>query len=201
MPYCGFCGRLCPTTVGLKRHIERSSDCKKASHEEFGQYTKTIWDDIPPNPDNVEQQPLPELPNDMLDFLDFQLEEDIKLAEEALLPMIQHQLDEPQPLPQLAEVDVPVSEEVNVVSDSEGDGAHHIENFPEEHLVGATWGCCKPLFESLDEEQKRVGGSCWAPFEDEDEWELAEWLIRNVGKKQTDAFLKLPIVSFIFLFS
>ena len=34
------------------------------------------------------------------------------------------------------------------------------------------------------------------PFEDEDEWQLAKRLIQNIGQKQTDVFLKLPIVSF-----
>jgi hypothetical protein len=31
----------------------------------------------------------------------------------------------------------------------------YIEKFPEEYLAGATWGNCKPLFDYLDEEQKR----------------------------------------------
>ena len=44
-----------------------------------------------------------------------------------------------------------------------------------------------------------VGGSHWGPFEDEDEWQLAEWLIRYVSQKQTDTFLKLLIVSFFSL--
>ena len=61
--------------------------------------------------------------------------------------------------PDFQTLDVPVNEEFNVVRDLEGDGARYIENFSEEHLAGATWGRCKPLFESLDEEQKRVGGS------------------------------------------
>jgi hypothetical protein len=126
---------------------------------------------------------------------DFQLDEDIPIAEENLLPPPQQlPVDEPQPWPQHATVDIPgpVNEEVNV----ERDGARYIENFPEEHLAGATWGRCKPMFESLDEEQKRLGGSRWAPFKDEEEWQLAEWLIQNVGQKQTDIFLKLPIVSY-----
>ena len=72
----------------------------------------------------------------------------------------------------------------------------YIENYPEEYRAGASWGQCKSLFECLDEEQKKVGGSRWGPFEDKDEWQLAEWLIRNVGQKKTDTFLKLPIVSF-----
>jgi hypothetical protein len=194
MPYyCGFCGKLCETPHGLKRHIDRTPDCKKASHEEFGQYANSIWDNVPENQENVEQQPpmLPIEPADMPDFyLDEDiLDEDIRIAEENIQPPLQQQLDEPQPWPQHATVDIPVNK-VNM------EGALYFEYFPEEHMAGATWGRCKPLFESIVEEQKNLGGSRWAPFEDEEEWQLAEWLIQNVGQKQTDAFLKLCIVSF-----
>ena len=91
---------------------------------------------------------------------------------------------------------------VGYVPDNEEviDACRYIEIFPEEYLAGAMWGNCKPLYEYLDEEQKREGCSRWSPFEDENEWRLADWLIRNVGQKQTDICLKLPIVSF-FLFS
>ena len=81
------------------------------------------------------------------------------------------------------------------------DGQRYIENFPEEYRAGATWGNCKPLYEYIEDERKREGGSRWGPFEDEDEWHLAEWLIQNVGQKQTDNFLKLPIVSFFLCYS
>jgi hypothetical protein len=79
MPYyCGFCGKLCETPHGLKRHINRTVDCKKASHEEFGQYTKSIWDDdVPDNTENVGRQPLPMLPNEPADMPDLYLDEDI----------------------------------------------------------------------------------------------------------------------------
>jgi hypothetical protein len=130
------------------------------------------------------------------DMMDFHLNEEIRIAKENLLPPPQQQLDEPQPWPQRATANVPINEEVNINSES-NHKACYIEYFPEEHLAGATWGRCKPLFASLDEEQKREGGSRWAPFEDELEWQLGEWLIQNVGQKQTDLYLKLPIVSFI----
>jgi hypothetical protein len=47
---------------------------------------------------------------------------------------------------------------------------------------------------SLYDGLKDGRSSHWGPFENEEEWGLAEWLIRNVGQKQTDTFLKLPIV-------
>lgn len=193
MPYCSFCGKLCLNAPGLERHIANAPNCRKASGEKFDQYADNIWDDVPANPKHAEQQE----PEDFPDFPDFQLEdiqleEDIQAAEDMLygeendIPQPQH---EPQPHAQHATVDVPNNEESN-------DGGRFIENFPEEYRAGATWGRSKSLFESLDEEHKTLGGSRWAPFEDEDEWQLAEWLIRNVGQKQTDTFLKLPIVSF-----
>ena len=35
----------------------------------------------------------------------------------------------------------------------------------------------------------------WAPFSNEEEWQLARWLMKNVGQSKTDEFLRLPIVS------
>ena len=196
MPYCSFCGKQCANASGLERHIANAPKCKKASAEIFSQFANNIWDNVPANPDP---------PPDFHNFPDFHLEDDIhleedfRLAEETLddeFNLQQQQSpppspppDEPQPHPQQEAGEVPSSEEVN-------DGGRYIEKFPEEFLAGATWGRGKPLFESLDEERRQEGGPRWAPFEDEDEWQLAEWLIRNVGQKQTDAFLRLPIVSF-----
>jgi hypothetical protein len=200
MPYCTFCGKLCATAPGLERHNASTPECKKTSYEKFGQYSKSIWDDIPAKP-NDSEEPEPraidsesDFNNDLLDH--FHLEDDgVQIADETLNgeeinipqqhPPPQHPppQNDPHPHPQHA------TEEVN-------DGRRYIEDYPEEYLAGATWGHCRPLFESLDEERKREGGNRWTPFEDEDEWQLAEWLIRNVGQKQTDSFLKLPIVSF-----
>ena len=196
MPYCGFCGKLCLTVPGLNRHIDNTPNCKKSSHEEFGQYANSIWDEVPENLNNVERQPLPNHPIE-LDLPDFYLEEDIQIAEETFN---REEPNVPPPLPPLPPQH-PQHATVGDVPDKEIviDGCRYIENFPEEYLAGATWGNCKPLYKYLDEEKKREGGSHWAPFEDEEEWQLVEWLIRNVGQKQTDCFLKLPIVSF-FLF-
>jgi hypothetical protein len=206
MPYCSFCGKQCANAPGLERHVANSPECKKASSQIFGQYANAIWDDLPGNLN--EQQPDP--PADLPHLPDFRIEEDIRLEEdfqmaEETLNDEEFNLHQPSPPPppphpprneaqahpQQATVEIPSNEEVN-------DGGRYIENFPEEFLAGATWGHGKPLFESLDEEQRQEGGSRWGPFEDEDEWQLAEWLIRNVGQKQTDRFLRLPIVSFSF---
>jgi hypothetical protein len=157
MPNCRFCGKLCPTEQGLNRHIGSTASCKKASQEEFGQYANSIWDDIPQaaNPNDAEQQPLE------ADMPDFHLEEDIQLAEEmfageeANLPLLPQQLDEPQPpqpLPQRAmDNRVPNIEEIN---DRHGDCTRYIENFPEDHLAGATRGNAKHYLNLLRMSEK-----------------------------------------------
>ena len=178
MPYCGFCGKNCPTVPGLKRHIDGAPACKKASREEFGQYAQSIWNDIPTNPQ--EQSPPPErsppaAPQLEPDLPDIHLEEDIQaagamLGEETHLPPAPQPLNEQQSRPYRATVE-------DVPDDDEADQDRYIEEFPKEALAGATWGTSQTLFESLNEEQKKEGNSQWGPFEDEDEWELAKWLI------------------------
>lgn len=53
----------------------------------------------------------------------------------------------------------------------------------------------KTAFEHIRDDQILTGCEVLGPFADEEEWELAKWLIKNVGHNQTEAFLKLPIVS------
>lgn len=56
-------------------------------------------------------------------------------------------------------------------------------------------GCTK--FEHIHNEQVLTDAKIWGPFQDEEEWELAKWLIKNVGHGQADSLLKLPTVSFV----
>ena len=69
------------------------------------------------------------------------------------------------------------------------------EPFAAEKRAGATIGVCKTLFESYRDEQVLEGADILGPFESDEEWELAKWLIKNVGHNQAEEFLKLPIVS------
>ena len=174
MPYCRFCGKLCPTVPGLNKHVDKNPYCKKASHEEFGHFANSIWDEVPDNPHDLQQQPLPTFPIGA-DLPDFHLEDDIQRAEKMFNG---EGNDIPPPAPPPPPPLRPQHATVEDVLSPDKEEVHcYIEKFPEEYLAGATWGNCKPLYEYLDEEQRREGGSRWSPFEDEDEWHLAEWLI------------------------
>ncbi|KAJ7619276.1 hypothetical protein FB45DRAFT_755446 [Roridomyces roridus] len=51
------------------------------------------------------------------------------------------------------------------------------------------------ILEEWREKQQAVGESEYSPFVGEDEWELAQWLSKNVSQTATDEFLKLSMVS------
>jgi hypothetical protein len=50
-------------------------------------------------------------------------------------------------------------------------------------------------FEEWLKIQESEGKNPWEPFASKDEWALAEWLLKNVGQKSINNFLKLKIVS------
>ncbi|KAJ7193265.1 hypothetical protein GGX14DRAFT_593074 [Mycena pura] len=70
----------------------------------------------------------------------------------------------------------------------------YFEDFPKEDQAGATFGKGPTTFQGIRDDQVLQGAEILGPFESDDEWELAKWLIKNVGHNQMEAFLKLPII-------
>ncbi|KAH7918566.1 hypothetical protein BV22DRAFT_1024391 [Leucogyrophana mollusca] len=65
-----------------------------------------------------------------------------------------------------------------------------------EQFVGAVaevLGVGKTTFETLKEEANQLSENEWAPFHNEDEWELAQFLMKNIGQTKIHEFLQLPI--------
>ncbi|KAI0685467.1 hypothetical protein BC835DRAFT_1309994 [Cytidiella melzeri] len=59
--------------------------------------------------------------------------------------------------------------------------------------VGKIYSEAKPLFQCVLEQQKREQKHIHGPFGNQEEWDLAKWLVRNVCQNDTDEFLRLPI--------
>lgn len=173
---CGFCGKgPFPSVSGLKKHIQQSKNCCDNSRKEFGRYLANVW----------HAPPSTSYPTESVDAENFEGEMDPAGmgtdVEEAIprpmshRPTVEDLLDEDEPDSSIRDV--------------------FVEPFPSEFKAGAAWGIDTPKFDAIHQAQDVRGQGTWGPFEDEDEWKLAEWLIKNVGQKQTDEFLKLPIVS------
>jgi hypothetical protein len=77
----------------------------------------------------------------------------------------------------------------------EEEGAVYVEEFSKLAEAGKAGGCGKSFFSERRDEEIQRGADPLGPFANEDEWELARWLVKNVGHTQSDMFLKLPIVS------
>lgn len=81
---------------------------------------------------------------------------------------------------------------IEEIEDEEA-GARFPEKYPGN--VAEVLGTGETMFETLQNRSEASGQSPWEPFQDQDEWELAEWLAKSVNKTATEEFLKLPIVS------
>ncbi|KAF7344304.1 hypothetical protein MVEN_01722000 [Mycena venus] len=82
---------------------------------------------------------------------------------------------------------------VEEVEDEEDE--RYVEDFPKDMNAGEWRERCKTYFQKLRDEQKDAGNAPWYPFETEDEWELAKWLMTSgLSQKKTDEYLKLKVV-------
>lgn len=188
--HCGYCGKgPFQTQGGLNKHVGQTKDCQEKSRLAFKSYTSTLWKNAPEARNDLRSSP-PPLPDETLgaQFEDF--EHDLLAVEQNLrLDSMTGMSDLPIPQLQRLGNDIPPSQEETRES------GHYLEEYPTERKAGAAWGEDQPLFMRIQREQQENGTSKWGPFKDQDEWELAEWLSRNVGQKQTDMFLKLNVVS------
>jgi hypothetical protein len=71
----------------------------------------------------------------------------------------------------------------------------YIQELPAHFRAGWKKGEVKTQFEILRERQKAEGQDPWFPFPNEDEWELARWLVESAtSQSKIDSFLKLKAV-------
>ncbi|OBZ76392.1 hypothetical protein A0H81_03784 [Grifola frondosa] len=116
--------------------------------------------------------------------------------------------DQPSPSTSFMELDIPIEEpdildqdaalprrvRVEEVRDEEYPEARYSQCPPIDHQGGAAYGKAATQFEEIHDNQVLNRCDIYGPFQDEDEWQLAKWLIKNVGHGQAEEFLKLPII-------
>ncbi|KAG1894285.1 uncharacterized protein F5891DRAFT_1131006 [Suillus fuscotomentosus] len=91
------------------------------------------------------------------------------------------------------DADIPAAPKHRQVTIEEVEDEDHAQYF--EQCVGAsqTLREGQTSFERFQQYKECMGEDKWAPFNDGEEWGLAEWLVKNLGQTRTDEFLKLPI--------
>lgn len=189
MPRCSYCDHPFPTSSGVRKHIRQSPACRKQRRKAFtGLYARTLDCDsqVPAQPGATHEESTPD-------------PESLNLAEPG--PVYPTVSVEPSTEPSEATSRRPTVEDVEDEDEvdrrrreSKEAWTRYIKSFPPEFKAGMRLGRGKTNFEKLREAQQERGESPLGPFLDEDEWELAQWLVANVGQRATDRFLKLNIV-------
>ncbi|KAF8982941.1 hypothetical protein BDQ17DRAFT_1437652 [Cyathus striatus] len=95
-----------------------------------------------------------------------------------------------------------VEEDEDDEGDSDGEGSAGEENlfikdFPQKFGAGIPKGHATTAFETLHNTQREMGRPPWHPFDSEEEWELAQWLITSgISQKKLGQFLNLQLISY-----
>jgi hypothetical protein len=179
-PHCGYCFKEFFKAKDVQLHIGNSPICRAARNRERSR--REPRSRLEPTP----QENAGNADNDMGDVAQYQEEANYIPSdrwEEASLN--EGNADE---LPNRRTT-------VEEVEDEEAPGRYGRDYDPDE--VAHRLGEGQTAFERLREEQiaAGLGSKPWAPFEDEEEWDLAQFLMTEVSQTAADKFLKLPIVS------
>ena len=190
---CNYCLKPIATEPGIKRHIAQSPVCRK-------QWTKLLeWMEFTGSNDTDDQ--LLEQANDNIPYESVNVFDSINSPDD-LLDILDGQLVHQSPVdvdpgpPELCE---PPPKHAQMEED-DGDSPPWLSSgcFAEQYPgVAATvlLGKKKMVFESLEAAEFEKDESEWAPFHDKDKWELAQFLMKNLGQMKIDELLKLPHVS------
>ncbi|KAG0691775.1 hypothetical protein DFH29DRAFT_883744 [Suillus ampliporus] len=185
MPACKDCGHWLPTVSGLNKHVAGSKACRQKWRDRLKNFSVDVFDlgggysATAPDAEDVNDSD-----GGVYDSGAYQ-------DYDAPSPPINVAHDDSEPRQHARVEEVP--DEPGPVSND----TRWIESYAAHHRAGAP---CREVDEvtptKFDQirQQLEANGTPWGPFDDEEEWELAKWLIQNVGQNQTDKFLKLPII-------
>lgn len=174
----------------MKKHCARKAACRKLFLEQDAKSAFTVWDeDIEENaqpPFPSPQDNAPDLPSDDEPFeIGAQEAGDQFVPPRARSPSPEESSERQSKRPRVT------------IEEIEDEDAPHIKRYtyeyPREVATALRTGQTK--FERMREQQQAEGLDDFAPFASEDEWGMAEWLMKNVGQNKTEEFLKLPMVS------
>lgn len=181
---CKYCYQRKATETALNRHIAHSAKCFQSWQNDLQRLTSSntgIGGSINRDHHSVPVDDSDSLRNDSNVDVEMSIRDQTGPAQKK------------KPVPSLGG-----SEEPETVDVDEVDDARSWRQYRRAYPTGYTaeiLGEGKTKFEMLQDEQNLHGDNEWAPFRNQKEWDLVQWLIRNVGQKSIDEYLKLPIAS------
>ena len=187
---CPFCPKRLSTNQGLTSHISQTPACRDK--------LQTFYDNLNTQ---LEQAAAPSPASEVQDEHDIDV--DVEMQQEGPISPPEHPMDVPVESPPSPPTERHKGVTIEEVPDKDDartspaavEGEVWVDDYDEEKQAGATMGACKTSFKFHREQQKEAGVEPWSPFESEDEWELARWLMgAGVSQKKMDTLLKLKMV-------
>jgi hypothetical protein len=180
-PRCGFCFKEFPKVRTVQAHISNNSACRAARDKEQARldFSPNLKVPKPSDLANEFQGNIGMLDVDELDYVP---------SERLAQPPTTDFSDETA---QSQRISVEVEDEPEQATFGRYGEDYDINN------VATTFGKSQTAFEKhrAEQIQEGLGEKPWAPFEDEEEWELAQFLMKELTQTAIDKFSKLPIVS------
>lgn len=189
---CTYCQRPFPSSTQVTRHVAHSKPCRLRWEKEL----QRIHID-PGRRHKTDGNGRPE--EDLSTNVDIETEDengDVIMQEDAEFVFPTQQMPE-------TEIELQVEEgvEIEEVREDESDEpkddayqhARWCETYPGQ--AAEAMGTANTTFEEWRQRQLTTGVSEWSPFSNKDEWDTAQWLLKNVGQTAIDEYLKLPAVS------
>ncbi|KAJ7889434.1 hypothetical protein B0H13DRAFT_2341561 [Mycena leptocephala] len=185
MAICAFCQLDFSSRSLVRRHQLQSPACKKKLETSLGARLSKLTSRRRRQTNEVPQSP--ELPSadDLAAILD----------EIPLESGLASQSQQDSEIPASEDPDQDASIPTQLPQERPGSRPQWYRTPDEKLGAGATYGPSKTAFEIIRDEELLKGGTVLGPFRDDDEWQLAKWLIKHVGHTATEEFLKLPIIN------
>ncbi|KAF8121357.1 hypothetical protein K438DRAFT_1913726 [Mycena galopus ATCC 62051] len=191
---CRYCYTRLPTVQGLRSHLAQSKLCRQKQFEEYTAAESSSGSES----DNKSANGLnPSSAGEAVDA-DYYAYDEHSDEGEAIDP----------PRPELPERSLPGADPAPspvgaarqkrmraTVEEVEDEDVRWVQSFSVDQKAGLTRGKCETEFEKMRAAQKEKGHAPWEPFESQDEWELANWLMTSgLSHRKTDEYLKLKTV-------
>ena len=178
-PRCPYCSKALPSQNAVRLHVSSSLKCNDAWKKQFSQNRPKKTRRLPlKSPEFYFLSYGPDSPSD---------DEMQTIADNIHLPWSSEATtNSPDHAPAIpTSLARAVNEEVRGLRFS----------LPYPRSIANPIGFKKTRFEVQKNHYLKDSKSPWHPFSNQDEWELARWLINNVNQKATEKYLKLPMVS------
>jgi hypothetical protein len=198
MPTCRFCSESFTTAANVQKHQSQAPNCLKKVEEEFRAISRLRRE----RRENTSRPPFSACGN--TDFgptaeADSEVElSDNILAVTAAQEPAETEWSEPHGEP-VIDWDATAPNRMVEIEDEDVYTRKNVKRtlFPVKNgsKPGHAYRLGKTLFQSIRDDQVFRNVEVLGPFKDNEEWELAKWIIKNVGHAQADTLLKLSIVS------